>query len=71
VNTVAPGATLTSGNEESSSVLDAMAAGTPAGVVVQPQHIADGVLYLISDQVRMVHGITLCVDGGISGTRPD
>jgi 3-oxoacyl-[acyl-carrier protein] reductase len=69
VNTVAPGATLTPGNEDSGAVLDAMTAGTPAGVVVQPQDIADGVLYLVSDEARMVHGVTLYVDGGISSTR--
>jgi len=34
VNTVAPGATLTSGNAATSAVLDAMTATTPAGVVI-------------------------------------
>jgi len=70
VNTVAPGATLTPGNEASRTVLDAMTAGTPAGVVVQPDDIAMAVLYLACDDARMVHGITLYVDGGISATRP-
>jgi len=70
VNTVAPGATLTPGNEAARAVLDAMTAGTPAGVVVQPDDVARGVLYLVSDDARMVHGITLYVDGGISATRP-
>ena len=70
VNTVAPGATLTPGNESSRPVLDAMTAGTPAGVVVQPEDIAQAVLYLASDDAGMVHGITLDVDGGISATRP-
>ena len=69
VNTVAPGATLTPGNEDSRAVLDAMTAGTPAGVVVRPADIARGVLYLVSDDAAMVHGITLSVDGGISATR--
>ncbi len=69
VNALAPGATLTPGNEASRPVLDAMTATTPAGVVVQPQDIADGVLYLVSDEARMVHGITLYVDGGITATR--
>ena len=69
VNTVAPGATLTPGNEDSRTILEQMTANIPAGVVVQPQDIADGVLYLVSDQARMVHGITLYVDGGISATR--
>lgn len=69
VNTVAPGATLTPGNEASRSILDQMTATTPAGVVVQPEDIAHGVAYLVSDDARMVHGITLYVDGGISATR--
>ena len=69
VNTVAPGATLTPGNESSRAVLDAMTAGTPAGVVVQPDDIAKAVLYLASDDARMVHGTTLYVDGGITATR--
>lgn len=69
MNTVAPGATLTPGREDSGAVLEGMTAGTPAGVVVQPQDIADGVLYLVSDDARTVHGVTLYVDGGISSTR--
>jgi NAD(P)-dependent dehydrogenase (short-subunit alcohol dehydrogenase family) len=69
VNTVAPGATLTPGNEASRSILDQMTATTPAGVVVQPEDIAHGVAYLVSEDARMVHGITLYIDGGISATR--
>ncbi|MFJ4845198.1 SDR family NAD(P)-dependent oxidoreductase [Streptomyces sp. NPDC088733] len=70
VNTVAPGATLTPGNEAARAELDAMTAATPAGVVVRPDDIAKGVLYLVSDDAAMVHGITLPVDGGISAARP-
>ena len=69
VNSLAPGATLTPGNEAARDALDAMTANTPAGVVVQPQDVANGVLYLASDDASMVHGITLYVDGGISSTR--
>ena len=69
VNAVAPGVTLTPGNEAARVVLDALTAATPAGSVVQPQDIADGVLFLASDQARMVHGVTLYVDGGISATK--
>ena len=46
-----------------------MAATTPAGVVVQPDDTAKGVVYLASDDAAMVHGITLYVDGGITATR--
>jgi NAD(P)-dependent dehydrogenase (short-subunit alcohol dehydrogenase family) len=71
VNAVAPGATLTPGNEAHRAMLDAMTAATPAGVVIQPDDIAQAVLYLASDATAMVHGITLYVDGGISATRPN
>ena len=70
VNTVAPGAVLTPGNEAARDALDHIAAGTPAGVVIRPEDIANGVLYLASDDSAMVHGITLYVDGGIAATRP-
>ncbi|MFG2478556.1 SDR family NAD(P)-dependent oxidoreductase [Streptomyces fagopyri] len=63
VNTVAPG------NERAREELDAMTATTPAGVVVRPDDIARGVLYLAGDDAAMVHGTTLHVDGGISVTR--
>ncbi|MFG2076255.1 SDR family NAD(P)-dependent oxidoreductase [Nonomuraea maritima] len=69
VNTVAPGATLTPGNESDRAALDAMTASTPAGTVVRPDDIAKGVLYVVSDDAAMVHGTTLYVDGGISATR--
>lgn len=69
VNTVAPGVTLTPGNEAARSVLDAMTAGTPAGVVMRPDDIARGVVFLASDDAAMIHGIILDVDGGISATR--
>ncbi|HWI01140.1 MAG TPA: SDR family oxidoreductase [Propionibacteriaceae bacterium] len=69
VNTVAPGVTLTPGNESSRPVLDAMTAKTPAGVVVRPEHIAASVVFLASDDAAMVLGTILDVDGGISATR--
>ncbi len=69
VNVVSPGATLTPGNEAARAVLDAMTATTPAGVVVQPEDIAQGVLFLASDASRMMHGSILAIDGGISSTR--
>lgn len=68
VNTVAPGVTRTPGNEAAGAVLDAIAATAPHGVVVQHEDVARGVLYLVSDEARTVHGTTLDVDGGISAT---
>jgi NAD(P)-dependent dehydrogenase (short-subunit alcohol dehydrogenase family) len=70
VNSVSPGVTLTPGNEASRATLDQMVAGTPAGVLVQPDDIARGVVFLVSDDAAMIHGITLDIDGGISSTRP-
>ena len=69
VNTVSPGVTLTPGNAAYRRVLDAMTAATPAGVVVQPEDVAAAVVFLASDDARMVHGVTLHVDSGISATR--
>ncbi len=68
-NTVSPGVTLTPGNEAYRSVLDAMTATTPAGHVVRPEDIAQGVLFLAGDAAGMIHGATLAVDGGIAATR--
>jgi NAD(P)-dependent dehydrogenase (short-subunit alcohol dehydrogenase family) len=69
VNTLAPGVTLTPGNEAARPVLYQIAASTPAGVPVQPDDVANGVLFLVSDDAAMIHGVTLYVDGGISSTR--
>jgi NAD(P)-dependent dehydrogenase (short-subunit alcohol dehydrogenase family) len=69
VNAVAPGPTLAPGNEAPRTILDAMTVGTPAGVVVQPEDVARAVPYLASDDARMVQGITLTSNGGISATR--
>ncbi len=69
VNALAPGVTLTPGNEASRPVLDHLTAGTPAGAVVEPDDIARGVAFLVSDAAAMIHGVTLYVDGGISTTR--
>ena len=69
VNAVAPGVTLTPGNEHALHVIERMAAATPAGRPVSPQDIAYAVAFLASGEARMIHGTTLYVDGGITGTR--
>jgi NAD(P)-dependent dehydrogenase (short-subunit alcohol dehydrogenase family) len=69
VNTVAPGVTLTEGNENAREVIDLMTANTPVGVPVAPEDIASAVAFLASEEARMIHGITLYVDGGITSTR--
>ncbi|GAA4606066.1 SDR family oxidoreductase [Actinoallomurus liliacearum] len=69
VNAVAPGITLTPGNESARPVIEQMAAGTPAGVPITPEDIAQAVAFLASEEARMIHGATLYVDGGITATR--
>ncbi len=69
VNAVAPGVTLTEGNARALAVLTQMSAATPAGHPVSPDDIAFAVAFLASDEARMIHGITLYVDGGINATR--
>jgi 3-oxoacyl-[acyl-carrier protein] reductase len=50
-------------------MLEAMAAGTIAGVPVRPVDVAFAVRFLASDEAAFIHGIVLDVDGGISNTR--
>ena len=66
---VAPGATLTPGNEHASAILEAMTAPTPAGRPGRPDEIAQAVRWLATDEASYVHGTTLLVDGGIVGAR--
>lgn len=42
------------------------AARTPAGRMVEPEDLANAVMFLLSDQASMIRGQTLVVDGGIS-----
>lgn len=39
---------------------------TPAGRLIEPQDVADVVLFLVSDRADMIHGQTIVVDGGYS-----
>ena len=68
VNSVAPGAVLTEGNESSKDVLEQIVAPTPAGRVGTPADIAKAVVFLASDDASFVHAATLAVDGGILNT---
>jgi NAD(P)-dependent dehydrogenase (short-subunit alcohol dehydrogenase family) len=68
VNAVAPGVTLTPGNESARPLIEQMTARTPAGKPVTPVDVAKAVAFLASDEARMIHGTTLYVDGGISTT---
>ncbi|CAL4860350.1 SDR family oxidoreductase [Microbacterium sp. MM2322] len=69
VNAVAPGATLTPGNESASDILRAMTAVAPAGEPGRPIDIAHAVRFLASDEAAYIHGQVLSVDGGIVAAR--
>jgi NAD(P)-dependent dehydrogenase (short-subunit alcohol dehydrogenase family) len=69
VVTVAPGITLTPGNDYARDVVEAQAKGTPAGVPVRPEDVAAVVAFAVSDGAALINGATLDVDGGLSATR--
>jgi len=47
-------------------LLQSSANRTPAGRIVEPEDLANAVMFLLSDKAWMVRGQTLIVDGGIS-----
>jgi NAD(P)-dependent dehydrogenase (short-subunit alcohol dehydrogenase family) len=53
-------------NLEKSVVMGKLARQIPLGRVGEPQDIANGVLYLASDESRFMTGAELKLDGGIS-----
>jgi NAD(P)-dependent dehydrogenase (short-subunit alcohol dehydrogenase family) len=68
VNAVCPGPTATGfggGQVPSAERKAARAKKIPLGRMVEPQDIADAVLFLASDASRMCTGIALDVDGGV------
>lgn len=71
VNAVAPGIIDTPGVQEQMAALkaggldiDARIAANPVGVAGQPDHIARGVLFLVSGLAAFVNGHVLVIDGG-------
>ena len=66
VNTVAPGPTLTTRNEQIKDLLAPMLARLPSGRASTPAEIAAAVVFLASDEASNIHGATLSVDGGWS-----
>jgi NAD(P)-dependent dehydrogenase (short-subunit alcohol dehydrogenase family) len=66
VNTVAPGPTLTSRNEQIKDVLAPMLARLPSGRASTLAEVAAAVVFLASDDASNIHGSTLSVDGGWS-----
>ncbi|WP_299575946.1 SDR family NAD(P)-dependent oxidoreductase [uncultured Williamsia sp.] len=68
VNCVAPGATRTPINDETSDAIDALTAVIPARRSGTPDDVAAAVAWLASDASSYVHGTVLEVDGGITAT---
>jgi len=46
--------------------LEQLKRDTPLGELSKPENIADAVVFLCSDQAKMITGISLNVDGGIT-----
>ncbi len=67
VNAVCPGQTATpfSGTAPTEAQKATRGKKIPLGRMVEPEDIADAVLFLASDAARMVTGIALDVDGGV------
>lgn len=68
VNCVAPGATRTPINDDTSDAIDALTAVIPARRSGTPEDVAAAVAWLASDASSYVHGTVLQVDGGITAT---
>jgi NAD(P)-dependent dehydrogenase (short-subunit alcohol dehydrogenase family) len=66
VNAVSPGPTRTEGTAPMGDGVDQLAATTPAGVPAAAEDIADGIVFLVSDAAKHIHGAILPVDGGRS-----
>ena len=71
VNSIVPGPTETPGlvgladtPEESAALLARYVSSVPLGRLISPDEIADAVLFLASDQGRMITGTDLVIDGG-------
>jgi len=71
VNAIAPGGTVTPmtnalGGNDLDATTQHIADGSPLGIACLPQDIASGILYLLSDEARIITGHTLVVDAGVT-----
>jgi NAD(P)-dependent dehydrogenase (short-subunit alcohol dehydrogenase family) len=69
VNAVAPGLTLTPGNDDilgRPGVIESSVARIPIGRVGRPEDYGGAVAYLLSDQAGFTTGATIVVDGGFT-----
>lgn len=64
VNAVSPGPTRTEGTAPMGDALDQLAAKAPLNRAATPDEIANGIVFLASDEASMIHGVVLPIDGG-------
>ena len=66
INSICPGPTETPLHAQLSPELrDQAESGIPLGRFAQPEEIAQGILFLVSDAASFIYGETLSVDGGV------
>ena len=75
VNAVAPAGTVTPltaalVDNDVEAITNAIAAGSPLGIPCMPEDIANGILFLLSDDARQINGHTLVIDAGITTGGP-
>ena len=68
VNAISPSPTRTEGTATMGEALDQLASLAPAGRTADPEEIAAGILFLVSDEASFIHGGVLSADGGRSAT---
>ncbi|MEM7514033.1 MAG: SDR family oxidoreductase, partial [Bacteroidota bacterium] len=71
INAVAPGATLTERTLEHEHYQTEWEDVTPNRKVSTTLDIAEGVLFLLSDQAKHINGQTITIDGGWTGLSPN
>ena len=71
VNAVAPGGTVTPmtsalTNDDVELITTGIAEASPLGIACMPQDIANGILFLLSEEARYISGHTLVIDAGLT-----
>lgn len=71
VNAVAPGGTVTPmtsalTDNDVELITNNIAAGSPLGIACMPQDVANGILFLLSEEARYITGHTLVIDAGLT-----
>lgn len=71
INAVAPAGTVTPMTAaltggDAALISEAIKAASPLGIACMPEDIANGILYLLSEEARYVTGHTLVIDAGVT-----